>query len=101
MEYQRGPQVPGRSLRRLSHQCVEWDQRRRWYFPVLHWLVQLLQRRQLGLSTVVRFLPHALVFRGLAGAGFPHASLEDRAVAYQWMAIIRVGQFEKGSGWTD
>src|SRR5580704_2183947 len=32
---------------------------------------------------------------------FSQPPLEDRAMAHQWMAILWVGQFEEGSGWTD
>ena len=40
-------------------------------------------------------------FEGLRDTDFSHAPLEDRAVDHQWMAIVRLGQFEEGLGWTD
>ena len=51
--------------------------RRRRNLHVLHWPFQLLQFRQLGLSTLLCLLEHALVLQRRASPDFSHGPSED------------------------
>ena len=78
-----------RSVRRIPHQRAGWNQHSGRHFHVLHRPVQLLQLRQLGLSAVVRVVEHAMVLQWHAGADLSQRAPEDRALADQWMAVVR------------
>ena len=65
------------SVRRVSLRRDARGERGCGNFPFVHRPVQLLQFRQLGLSAVVCFLEHAMVFRRRARADFPHGAFED------------------------
>src|ERR1700737_3748762 len=101
MEPLRRLPVSFRGVRWIPLQRSARGQRRRGNFPVFHWSFQLLQLRQLGLSTFVRFLQHTLVLQRCAGSDFSYREIEDRALVYQWMAVLRQIQQSTGPWWTD
>ena len=81
-----------RSVRRLSLQRAARHQRRCRNLHVVYRAVQLLPVRQLGLSAFLRFLQHAVVFQWRASADLPDRAFENRAVVYQWLAVLRTIQ---------
>src|ERR1700722_12692915 len=86
-----------RSLWRIPFQRLARGKRRRWNLSLLHRFVQLLQLRQLGLPTVLRFLEYAMVFHRRASSGIPDKTFEDRALVYQRMAIVRFSKSHAGT----
>src|SRR5712692_7104687 len=82
------------SLRRLPLGQVERHQRRRRYLSVLRRPVQLLQLRQLGVSALVRLVQHLVVLQRHSDSDLPERQAQDRAVADQWLAILRHVQLD-------
>src|ERR1035438_10574998 len=60
----------------------------------------LLQFRQLDIPTVICLFQYALVLQRLAHSVVTHQQAEDRALAHQWMAILRQVQRPYGFGRT-
>ena len=77
------------SLRDVPHRCDERDQHPGRDFHVVRGAVELLQLRQLDLSAFLRFVEYAVVFQRDARSDLPIGQAEDRALAHQWLAVLR------------